>query len=153
VARGRCFRDCSGQSSVELMAVLPLLVVVVLGVAQLLAAGVGRELAGHAAENGAIALAGGQDAEVAVREALPGWAKARVTVTVHGRQVRVRLTPVTVFPGAGEALRSEARADAGPAAGRDDGAAPTTPAGVGSGFGAVTEPSRDDPAAAIGAGR
>lgn len=152
--RRPCPREACGQSSVELMALLPLLVVVALGVAQLLAAGVGRELAGHAAENGAIALADGEDVEDAVRDALPGWAKGRVQVTVRGRQVRVRLTPVTVFPGAGEALRSETLADAGPAAGADDGRA--RPAGsdaAASGFGAVTEPSRDDPVTAIGSGR
>jgi hypothetical protein len=147
-------RGEGGQSSVELVALLPLLVVVALGVAQLLAAGVGRELAGHAAENGAIALADGEDATQAVRDALPGWAKSRVRVSVRGRQVRVRLTPVTVFPGAGEALRSEARADAGPSAGTDDtgskeeGAA-AAQAGA---FGAAMQRGRDVPAG-LGAGR
>jgi hypothetical protein len=134
-----------GQGSVELVALLPLLVVVTLAVAQLLAAGVGRELAAHAAENGAIALGDGEDPRAAVRDALPGWARSRVHITVSGRRVRVRLVPITVFPGAGRALVSEARADAGPEAGARSsaGPAPTAPAAR---FGAVTEPSVDVPA-------
>ncbi|UTI65963.1 hypothetical protein NBH00_07070 [Paraconexibacter antarcticus] len=135
----------AGQGTVELVALLPLVVVVALAAAQLLAAGVARELAAHAAENGAIALADGEDAGDAVRTALPGWARGAVRVVVRGREVRVRLTPVTVFPGAGRALASEARADAGPAAGAGPGGArgpaPTA-------LGAVSAPTRDDPGAA-----
>lgn len=147
-------RGEAGQSSVELVAMLPFLVVVALGVAQLLAAGVGRELAQHAAENGAIAVGQGEDAEQAVRDALPGWAKRRVHVAVHGRQVRVRLTPVTVFPGVGQALTADARADAGPESGDQEAAGtPGLPASatVGAGFGAVMQPSRDEPAGLVGA--
>lgn len=134
-----------GQSSVELVAMLPLLVAVVLSVAQLLAAGVAHELAGHAAENGAIALAEGEDAADAVREALPGWARDRVRVRVHGRRVQVHLTPVTPFPGVGEALAADSRADAGPATagpahGPAGGQAPSATE-----FGAPTEATRDDP--------
>jgi len=141
-------RDETGQSSVELVATLPLLVVVGLGVAQFLAAGVGRELAEHAAENGAIALGQGEDPEQAVRDALPGWAAERVHVTLRGRQVRVRLTPVTVFPGAGEVLATDAHADAGPDApvsGTVPASAVAPPVAAGSVFGAVTEPTRDEP--------
>lgn len=150
-----------GQGSVELVALLPLVVTVVAGVAQLLAAGVGHELAAHAAENGAIALADGEDAAAAVRDALPGWADARVVVRVHGREVRVRLTPVTVFPGAGRVLATEARADAGPPAVRapgempGDAAAAAAIAGAGSAaaLGAVAAPTRDDPGRAGGPSR
>lgn len=124
---------------------LPLVVAVVLGVAQLLAAGVGHELAAHAAENGAIALADGEDPKAAVEDALPGWAKGRVSVHVSGRRVRVRLEPVTVFPGTGDVLATEARADAGPAADGSETATRTQPALSSTAFGAVVEPSRDDP--------
>lgn len=150
-------RGDRGQGSVELVALLPLVVTVVAGVAQLLAAGVGHELAAHAAENGAIALADGEDAAAAVREALPGWADARVVVRVHGREVRVRLTPVTVFPGAGRVLATEARADAGPSAAPapGDAAAAAAIAGAGSAaaLGAVAAPTRDDPGHAGGRSR
>jgi hypothetical protein len=143
-------RAQDGQSSVELVALLPLLVVVTVAVAQLLAAGVAHELAAHAAENGAIAVGEGEDPKQAVRDALPGWARQRVHVTIQGRQVRVRLTPVTVFPGAGKALVADARADAGPqVAARGAltaaGSAAAQPAAVSAGFGAVLQPSRDAP--------
>jgi hypothetical protein len=137
-------RGDEGQGSVELVALLPLLVVIALAAAQLLAAGVGRELAAHAAENGAIALGDGEDPRAAVRDALPGWARSRVRITVSGRRVRVRLVPITVFPGAGQALATEARADAGPEAGSGAVAAPPSPSSAGR-FGAVTEPSVDVP--------
>ncbi len=126
---------------------LPLLIAVVVAAAQLLAAGVAHELAGHAAENGAIALADGEDPADAVREALPGWARDRVRVRVRGRRVQVHLTPVTPFPGLGEALATESRADAGPAAGRPA-AAPGPPSA--NEFGAPTEATRDDPGATRG---
>ncbi len=130
----------------ELVALLPMLVVIAFGVAQLLAAGVGRELASHAAENGAIALADGEDAEDAVLEALPGWARQRVRVTVRGREVRVRLTPPAVFPGIGEMLRSEVRADAGPAPGKSGAPAHVAPGALdATRFGAATEQGRDLP--------
>jgi hypothetical protein len=133
-----------GQGSVELVALLPLLVVVTLAVAQLLAAGVGHELAAHAAENGAIALGDGEDPRAAVRDALPGWARSRVHITVSGRRVHVRLVPITVFPGAGQVLATEARADAGPEAGAGT-AASSTPPSSAARLGAVTEPTVDVP--------
>ncbi|XAY04875.1 hypothetical protein DSM112329_01713 [Paraconexibacter sp. AEG42_29] len=128
------------------MAILPLAIVTVLGIAQVLAAGIGHELAAHAAENGAIALADGEDPRDAVREALPGWAKDRVQIKVDGREVRVSLKPLTVIPGAGEALATDASADAGP--GPDAGAAmpAAVSTGPGPGLGAVTEPTVDQPA-------
>lgn len=108
-------RGTAGQASVELVALVPVLMVLALGVAQLLAAGVARELAAHAAEGGAIALGNGEDPRAAVRDALPGWARDRVSVTVQGRRVAVAVRPVTVFPGAGAVLAAHALSDAGPA--------------------------------------
>lgn len=104
-----------GQAAVELVGALPLLAGVVLAAGQLLAAGVAHELAGHAAEAGALAIAQGKDPAAAVRRAIPGWSRGRVSVRVDGRRVRVRLRPAAVFPGTAGLLTSVADADAGPA--------------------------------------
>lgn len=135
----------AGQGSVELVAMLPILLAVGLALVQLLAAGVAHGLAANAAENAAIALGDGEDPADAAREALPGWAKDDVHVMVRGRRVSVRLQPLTIFPGAGSALATVAHADAGPAAGGSPSAS-TVPAVPASGFlGAPAGPTRDDP--------
>jgi hypothetical protein len=72
---------------------LPALLVVALVVMQLLSVGYASVLAGSAAEAGALALAAGLDAHVGVRDALPGWSRARAVVSVDGGQVLVRLQP------------------------------------------------------------
>lgn len=105
-----------GQAAVEVVALAPLLLAVALGALQGLAAGAAAELAGHAAENAAIALARGGDAEAAARAAVPGWSHARVEVDVDGRRVRVRIVPPSLVSGLGERLAGVATADAGPAA-------------------------------------
>lgn len=105
---------CAGQASVELVALLPLVVAVALALLQALAAGQARELAGHAAQSAAVAIAQGSDGAVAARAALPGWARSRVEVAVHGTRVRVRVTPRVLLPGLGERLVGTATADAGP---------------------------------------
>ena len=104
----------SGQAAVELVALLPLLVAVALGVLQALAAGIAAELAGHAAQSGAVAIALGREGEAAARAALPGWARSRLRVEVHGSRVRVRVTPPSLLPGVGPRLAADASADAGP---------------------------------------
>lgn len=105
-----------GQASVETVALLPLLLLVALVVAQMLAAGRCRELAGHAAAAGASALLQDGDPRRAAREALPAWSRSRLAVVVSGRRVRVVLRPPGLLPGLGDALVATARADAGPAA-------------------------------------
>lgn len=103
-----------GQASVETLALLPLLLACALAFGQLLAAGVARELAGHAATAGAAALIQGREGAAAARRALPGWSRGRARVAVEGRRVTVRLIP----PGAGPVARlleARAHADAGPA--------------------------------------
>lgn len=82
-----------GQSSVELLGALPVLVVLGLFLFQVLAVGYATVLAGNAAEAGAISLAGGGDAEDAAREALPGWSRADMRVGVDGGRVEVSLRP------------------------------------------------------------
>jgi hypothetical protein len=106
-------RPESGQASVELVALAPLLVAVVLAAAQLLAAGAARELADHAAEAGAVALLQGGDPKAAARAAVPGWSRGRVRV--DGRRVRVRLRPRAVLPALAGMLESTGEAHAGPA--------------------------------------
>lgn len=88
-----CMRACAGQATTELVGMLPIVVAVVIGVAQLLATGLARELADHAAEAGAVAILQGADPARAARAALPGWAHSGVAVTVHADRVRVTVDP------------------------------------------------------------
>jgi hypothetical protein len=80
------------------------------------AAGAAQELAGHAAEAGAVAMVQQEDPVRAARAAVPGWSSGRLRVIVRGRRVIVRLRPVGVMPGLAAALERVAEADAGPAA-------------------------------------
>jgi hypothetical protein len=82
-----------GQASVELVAAVPALLLLALAVFQLLAVGYAAVLAGDAAEAGALARAGGGDAASAARNAVPGWSRARMTVSVGDDEVRVRMRP------------------------------------------------------------
>jgi hypothetical protein len=102
--------DRRGQASVELFGVLPLLVVLALAAIQLLAVGYASVRAGNAAEAGALALAGGGDARSGVREALPGWSRARARVRVDDGRVTVRLRPPSLLAALGERLEVTARA-------------------------------------------
>jgi hypothetical protein len=86
-------RSARGQATVELLALVPLVLAVALAAAQLLAVGYAGVLAGSAAEAGALALAGGADARTGARAALPGWSRARARVAVTGGEVRVELRP------------------------------------------------------------
>jgi hypothetical protein len=104
-----------GQAAVELVALLPLLLALALGVLQALAAGAASELADHAAQSAAVALAEGRDGAAAARAAVPGWSRTRIEVEIRGTRVRVRLIPPSPVPGLGERLASSASADAGPA--------------------------------------
>jgi pilus assembly protein CpaE len=94
----------AGQASVELLGVLPLLIALALAVFQLLAVGYTSVLAGSAAEAGALALAVGGDPRAGVREALPGWSRARAEIHVSGGEVAVRLRPPAVLRALGERL-------------------------------------------------
>jgi hypothetical protein len=103
-----------GQATIELLGILPLALLVALAIAQLLAAGSARELAGNAAEAGAAAILEGNDAAGAARDALPGWSRSRATVRVSERRVEVRIRPRTVIPLLANHLEAHASADAGP---------------------------------------
>ena len=92
---------------------LPVVLLVCLTLLQVVAAGVTRAMAGHAAGQGAIALAEGTDPEDAVRDALPGWSRRHLQVRVRAGEVTVRVRPVTFVPGLAERLTSTSQADAG----------------------------------------
>jgi pilus assembly protein CpaE len=102
--------DRRGQASIELLGVLPLLLVLGLAAVQLLAVGYASVLAGNAAEAGALALAGGGDARSGVREALPGWSRARAHVTVDGGRVTVQLRPPSLLSALEDRLEVTANA-------------------------------------------
>jgi hypothetical protein len=106
-------RAAHGQAAIEIVGLLPILVAVALGAAQLLAAGIARELADHAAEAGAVAVLQGGDPETAARDALPGWARDRLTVTVDGRRISVVVRPPAPWPALAGRLSAHAGADAG----------------------------------------
>ena len=102
-----------GQATVELVAMIPLLFVVVFAAAQLLMAGAAAEYAGHAAEAGAVALLEGTDAEAAARSAVPGWSRSAIDVSVHGQTVRVAVRPRPLVPPLARLLTAHAHAEAG----------------------------------------
>jgi len=109
----RRVREVAGQATVELVGIVPIVVAVALTAAQLLAAGVARELAGHAAQAGAMALLQGGAPGRAARDAVPGWARDRMTVEVHGRRVEVVLRPPAPVEAVADALAARAVATAG----------------------------------------
>ena len=93
----RRFARENGQAALELLAALPVLLLLGLAVAQLLAVGYAAVLAGNAAEAGALALAARADAEASVRNALPGWSRAGASVRIAGGRVTVRLRPPSLM--------------------------------------------------------
>ncbi len=103
----------SGQSTVELIGLLPLLLAAGLGAFSLLGAGAAAEAAGEAAEAGAVALLEGRDAAGAARSALSGWPRSDTSVRVRGRRVTVRVVPHGPLAALDEHLAGSSTADAG----------------------------------------
>lgn len=103
-----------GQSTVELVAALPALLLSALLALQLLAAGYTLTLADGAAEAGALALATGQPAAVAARGALPDWAEDEVAVSVQGGQITVRLQPPSLLSAIADRLTVSSSASVRP---------------------------------------
>ena len=114
-------RGGSGQATIEVLAGVPILVLAGLIALQILATAYTLHLADGAAEAGALAVAGGQDAEAAVRTALPGWAGDAVDVDSGGGWVRVSLRPPGPLAAVSEALEVGSRAWVRPPAGDADG--------------------------------
>jgi hypothetical protein len=98
---------------VELLGALPALLVVGLVVLQVLAVGYAKVLAGDAAEAGALATAGGANAERAARDAVPGWSRAGMRVRVAGGQVRVTMRAPSPLRALGRRLEVGATASVG----------------------------------------
>lgn len=93
----RCGED-SGQASAELIAAIPILVGVLLLVAQLAVAGYALWSAGDAARAGARAAHVGGDAERAAMSALPFWLERGADVESDG-PVEVRVRAPALLPG------------------------------------------------------
>lgn len=102
-----------GQATVELVAMIPLLFVVVYAAVQLLVAGAAGQFAGHAAEAGVVAMLEGGDAAAAARGAVPGWSRSRMDVSVRGGVVRVAVVPSALVPGLARMLTAHSVARAG----------------------------------------
>ncbi len=111
---GRADTREEGQSTVELVAALPALLLAALLTLQLLATGYALTLADGAAEAGALALASGQPAAAAARAAVPDWAEDEVEVAVRGGSVTVRLRPPSPLPALADYLAVTSHAAARP---------------------------------------
>lgn len=107
-------RSRAGQATVEMLALLPVVALVALVLLQALAAGAARELAGHAAEAGAVALAEGADPRAAARDAVPGWSRSGLRVSVRAGAVEVRMRPPGLLPGVAGLLTASAVARTAP---------------------------------------
>jgi hypothetical protein len=105
--------DQNGQATVELVALLPLLLVTALAAAALIAAHAAAEQAGQAAEAGAVALLQGDDARAAARDALPETARRRAAIAIRGHRVTVTLRPRLPLHALERRLTAHVTADAG----------------------------------------
>ena len=104
----------SGQATVEAVAGIAALMLAGLICFQLLATGYTATITDGAAEAGAVALIRGRPVEPAVREALPGWARDRISVSRIGPMVRVRVRPPSLFSSIAESLEVSAEAGGRP---------------------------------------
>ena len=101
-----------GQATVELAALLPLVVVVALAAYGALAGLAAAEQAGVAAEAGAIAFLQDRIPSEAARAALPAQMRRSAAVSVGERRVTVSVRPRV--PLVGRLLRARVTAHAGP---------------------------------------
>jgi hypothetical protein len=91
-------RSQAGQAAAELVAVVGILLVIVLAVAQLAIAGYALWSAGAAARAAARAAEVGGDPEAAARSALPGWLEHRARIET-GDPIEVRVAAPSLLPG------------------------------------------------------
>ena len=104
----------TGQATVELVALLPLLVAVAFAVAAVLAAGRASAAADGAAEAAAVAILQGGDGADAARRSLADRPRGTTTVRIRGGRIRVTVRPS--LPAFAGVLTATAEADAGRAA-------------------------------------
>ena len=109
-----CAAFDAGQATVELVALLPLVLLIALAAAALLAGHGAREQAGQAAQAGAMALLQGGDPRDAARQALPAAVRRRSAIDIDGRRVTVRVRPELPVSAVARAMTAEVSADAGP---------------------------------------
>ena len=107
-------RDQRGQSSVELVALLPLALLLGLAVMAVLGARATAGEAATAAQAGAMALIQDADGEDAARAALPARARRHARIDVRGDRVTVTLRSTHQLPFVGRAPGATASASAGP---------------------------------------
>lgn len=107
----------AGQATVELVALLPLLLIAALAGAALVASHAAGEQAGQAAQAGAMALLQGGDPRAAARRALPAGTRRRAAIEVDGHRITVRVRPDLPLAALERPLAASATADAGPDAG------------------------------------
>jgi hypothetical protein len=105
-------KDERGQASVEAVAGIAALLLAGLVCFQLLATGYSSTVADGAAAAGAVALVRGDPVDAAVRNALPGWAKSRVSVRRFGERVEVKIRPPSPFAAISERIELTASATA-----------------------------------------
>jgi len=103
-----------GQATVELVALLPLLLIAAFAGAAFVAAHAAGERAGQAAQAGAMALLQGGDPRAAARRALPAGTRSRAAIEIHGRRVTVRIRPDLPLRALERPLTGTATASAGP---------------------------------------
>lgn len=106
--------SAAGQATVELVALLPLLLVIALAAAALLAGHAAAEQAGQAAQAGAMALLQDGDPREAARRALPDGTRDRATIEVDGRRVTVTVRPDLPIEPLATTMTAQETADAGP---------------------------------------
>ena len=115
VRRSRvCLRAEGGQSTVELVALLPFLVALAFAGFTILAAHSAADQAAAAAQAGAMAMLQDGDPRDAARSALPEGARSRAAIAVRGRSVRVTVRPAGPVPSLTRSLTATSEADAGP---------------------------------------
>jgi hypothetical protein len=100
-----------GQASVEVVALIPIVMLCGLLGLQGLVAGANFVAAGHAAHAGALAGQLGRDPLRAARRATPGWPRGSMSVHNDDGLVAVELRPRSLVPGLSGLLvaRAEAR--------------------------------------------
>jgi hypothetical protein len=103
-----------GQATMELVALLPLLLIATLAGAALIAAHAAGEHAGQAAQAGAMALLQGRDPHAAARRALPAGTRRRAVIAIRGRRVTVHIRPDLPLAALESPLTGSATATAGP---------------------------------------
>ena len=113
-SKARCAADQNGQATVELVALLPLLLITPLAAAAVIAAHAAAEQAGQAAEAGAVALLRGDDPRAAALRALPEPARHRAAIAIRGRRVTVALGPRLPIHTLERPLIARVTVDAGP---------------------------------------